>query len=79
VCNTVPLVLFLYRVKPNSPISLNGSTHKIPFVNAYLCDYMPCINCGFGFGGIGLVHSFGSLSYDRPKASSKASFPRSAI
>jgi hypothetical protein len=38
VCNAVPLVLFLYHVRPNSPIGLNESTYKLPFVNTFLHD-----------------------------------------
>jgi hypothetical protein len=38
VCNTIPLVLFLYLIRPNSLIGLNKSIHKIPFFNTFLCD-----------------------------------------
>ena len=45
VCNTVPLVFFLYHVRPNSPISLNESSRKIPFVNTFLGDSVACTCC----------------------------------
>jgi len=64
---------------------LTWSKHKVSITNKYSYSYTICLECLYkafftmAYSRDVTVHSFSSLSYDRSKASSKASSPHSAI